>query len=311
MLCWSGLLPWEYLYEHSASMFLSSLLIGVIGSAYLVGLGSRRSTSLLKDYFLGTLENPRLMVHGRVLDAKMYLYLVGAVHLELNLLSYTAAHWVYMAPDANIGITLSFSLLSWFVFEYLCWENVHLYTYDFFAERVGFKLGFGCLCFYPFVYALPMWSTTELSNPHQSMAYYFLSAALYFAGWALSRGANLQKYWFKTGTQPPVILRHPRLGIWPVQTVRSMDGQQELLCGGLWGVSRHVNYLGETLEAIGIVLALGHPSTTWLPWLYPLYYVGLFVSRERDDEWRCRQKYGRLWDEYCQRVPYRIIPYIY
>ena len=29
--------------------------------------------------------------------------------------------------------------------EYLNFEQVHLYTYDIMAERVGFKLGWGCL----------------------------------------------------------------------------------------------------------------------------------------------------------------------
>lgn len=287
------------------------MLIGVVSSAYIVSLGPRRSTSLLKDLFLGTLDNPRLMVRGRVLDVKMCLYLVGAVHLELNVLSYSAAHFIYMSPDSNAGVMLSAFLLSWFVTEYLWWEQVHLYTYDFFAERVGVKLGFGCLCFYPFVYASPVWSATELTNPRRNMGYYMLAAGVYFAGWALSRGANLQKYWFKKRLQPPAILRHRYLGLWPVQTVRSADGQHELLCGGFWGVSRHVNYLGETLEAVGIVLALGHPWDAWLAWLYPLYYVGLLGTRERDDDWRCRQKYGVLWDEYCRRVPYRIIPYAY
>jgi hypothetical protein len=40
-------------------------------------------------------------------------------------------------------------LFSFFLCEYLFFEQVHLYTYDFFAERVGFKLGWGCLLFYP------------------------------------------------------------------------------------------------------------------------------------------------------------------
>lgn len=190
---------------------------------------------------------------------------------------------------------------------------MHLYTYDFVAERVGFKLGFGCLCFYPFVYAVPVWAGgAALGNPgRRGTAYHVAAAGVYFAGWALSRGANLQKYWFKTGATPPGVLRHPALGLWPVQAVRSADGRHALLCGGFWGVARHVNYLGEILEAVGVVLALGHPWDAWLPWLYPLFYVALLVQRERDDDERCRQKYGVLWGEYCQRVPRRIVPLVY
>lgn len=290
-------------------MTLSALFIGLGCSAYLVSLGPRRSPSLLQDYFLGTLDNPRILLGGRVLDAKMYLYLAGAVHLELNVLSYVTAHWGYLSSGANPGVTLSAFCLTWFVTEYLWWENVHLYTYDFFAERVGVKLCFGCLCFYPFFYAIPIWAATELPSPHRGMVSHLFAVAVYFAGWALSRGANLQKYWFKRRLQPPTILSP--LNVWPTKTVRSADGRYELLCGGFWGVSRHVNYLGETLEAVGIVLALGHHQALLLPWLYPLYYVMLLCTRERDDDRRCREKYGALWDEYCQKVPYRIIPFVY
>ena len=34
------------------------------------------------------------------------------------------------------------------------------------------------------------------------------------------------------------------------------DGKQ-LLCSGFWRLSRHINYLGEILMAIGLALALG------------------------------------------------------
>ncbi|KAL1865894.1 hypothetical protein Daus18300_007006 [Diaporthe australafricana] len=306
-LCWTGLLPWGFLYEHSGTTCVCALIVGLAFSAWIVAQGPRQSPSILTDFFLGTIENPRTVVAGRILDAKLYLYLVGAVHLELNLLSYAAAH--FASPDPNPGVALAAALLSWFVAEYLWWENVHLYTYDFFAERVGVKLGFGCLCFYPFFYPIGLLAGARLPNPHHAPAYHLFAAAVYFSGWALSRGPNLQKFWFKRRVAPPAALAP--LGLSPVKTVRSADGKHELLCGGFWGVSRHVNYLGETLEAVGIVLALGHPGDALLPWLYPLYYVLLFITRERDDDKRCREKYGALWDEYCRQVPYRIIPYVY
>ena len=82
----------------------------------------------------------------------MFLYLVGAVMLELNLLSFTAFHLKLYPADPSTGVVLYTALFSFFVVEYLNFEEVHLYTYDFMAERVGFKLGWGCLVFYPFFY---------------------------------------------------------------------------------------------------------------------------------------------------------------
>ncbi|MFK5073817.1 hypothetical protein ACI4BE_30270, partial [Klebsiella pneumoniae] len=76
-------------------------------------------------------------------DAKMWLYLVGAVMLELNTLSFAAHQYMRYGADANEGIMVSAGLLTFFLIDYLTFEEVHLYTYDLFAERVGFKLGWG------------------------------------------------------------------------------------------------------------------------------------------------------------------------
>jgi delta14-sterol reductase len=60
----------------------------------------------------------------------------------------------------------------------------------------------------------------------------------------------------------------------------------------------------------GIALAVSFHGS-WLPWLYPLYYVALLFPRQADDDKRCEKKYGELWSEYTKRVKYRIIPYLY
>jgi delta14-sterol reductase len=39
--------------------------------------------------------------------------------------------------------------------------------------------------------------------------------------------------------------------------------------------------------------------------------VGLLVPRQIDDDRRCAQKYGELWNEYQRAVPRRIIPFLY
>jgi delta14-sterol reductase len=88
------------------------------------------------------------------------------------------------------------------------------------------------------------------------------------------------------------------------------DGNKRLLVNGFWGISRHVNYLGEILMASGIILCTGYPGLIW-PWLYPLYYFLLLFTRQHDDDRRCSSKYGELWAAYKKRVPWRIIPHIW
>lgn len=48
-----------------------------------------------------------------------------------------------------------------------------------------------------------------------------------------------------------------------------------------------------------------------IPYIYFLYLLLLLIHRDMRDEQRCARKYGALWEEYCRRVPYRLVPYIY
>lgn len=159
----------------------------------------------------------------------------------------------------------------------------------------------GCLAWYPYFYAVGLWSTADRPNPDSPTWWLVMSALIFFAGWSLARGANMQKFSFK---------RNPDRAFLGIQPQALGDGDHQLLCNGFWGVSRHVNYLGEVLMASGLALSLGWPLAVG-PWLYPLYYVLLLGTRERDDDRRCAQKYGELWAAYRKRVPYRIVPGIY
>jgi len=183
-----------------------------------------------------------------------------------------------------------------FIIEYLFHEHGHLYTYDFFAEKVGFKLGWGCFVFYPFFYIIGGWNAVTLQDPKTPNYILILYCVIFVIGWILSRGANNQKYYFKTNPKQAF------LGIKPI----AIDNR--ILISGWWGLSRHINYLGEVIMSTALALCSGF---TVFAWLYPLYYIGLLVDRERADGERCLKKYGKYWIEYRERVPYRIIPYVY
>jgi delta14-sterol reductase len=220
--------------------------------------------------------------------------------LQFNVLSFAANHYAVFGKISS-GIVLCATMLTFFVWDYLTFENVHLYTYDFFAERVGLKLGWGCLTFYPYFYVIALWSTVDLQNPGTPKWLLFCFVLVFISGWILSRGANMQKFYFKT--QP----ERTFLGIKPESL---SDGNHSLLVNGFWGVSRHINYLGEILMGLAIALSVGYPGIIWV-WLYPLYYVVLLFLRQMDDDKRCSSRYGNLWNMYSKKVKYRIIPYLY
>lgn len=298
----TGWLAWDSFYLHRWELAAGACVLGLVFTFWVVLSAPRvPGWPFLKELYLGRAANPQWL--GERVDAKMFLYLVGAVMLELNLLSFTAHHWLTHPADPSPGVFLYCGLFSFFLVEYLFFEEVHLYTYDFVAENVGFKLGWGCFVFYPFFYAVGLWALADAPNPGTPAWALVGAALLFFAGWMLSRGANLQKFWFKRNPDKKAF------GVLAPEALTASDGRK-ILVSGFWGLSRHVNYLGELLMACGLTLSLGYPAAL-LPWLYPLYYVALLGPRQLDDDRRCAARYGASWDEYRKRVPYRIIPFIY
>jgi delta14-sterol reductase len=299
LLCHYGHMPWDWFYMYRWYGLAGAVAVGMIFSLIIVLPYRAARKSFLADFFLGRLENPQLL--GGRIDAKMWLYMAGAIMLELNVLSFIVHHYLLFGWQASSGTFLAAAMLSFFVIDYLTFEEVHLYTYDFVAESVGFKLGFGCLAFYPFFYSVPLWFTIDLPVSQTSGYGLVIFGSIFLICWSLSRGANMQKYSFK---------KNPGRNFLGIKPETISDSNQALLVNGFWGLSRHINYLGEIGMAITIVLAAGHPFVPW-PWLYPLYYLVLLFTRQRDNDNRCALKYGALWEQYKKKVPYRIIPYIY
>jgi protein-S-isoprenylcysteine O-methyltransferase Ste14 len=300
LACSRGWLAWDFFYTTRWEGLIGACALGLLFTLAVVLPAPPTGEGLLADLFLGRVENPQWL-GGRV-DAKMWLYLVGATMLGLNLYSFAMHQRLAYPDDPSPGVALYTALFTFFLCEYLFFERVHLYTYDFFAERVGFKLGWGCLLFYPYFYGVGLWAVADLPDPDASLAMRIAATVCFFGGWLLARGANMQKFTFKRDPSATF------LGIFRPEVVT--DGDKKLLVSGFWRVSRHVNYLGEIGMATGLTLALGYPDhlTTWL---YPVYYLVLLVPRQIDDDRRCAAKYGPLWDAYVKRVPYRIVPGIY
>lgn len=290
--------PYTWLYETRWEGLIGACVIGLAFSLFIVLRYPSTGKPFLADLWFGRSKN--VQFGNALIDAKVWFYLVGAVLLQLNVLSCVAFHLEHVG-HINPGFLLGAAMLTWFCFEYLIFERVHLWTYDFIAERVGFKLAFGCFAFYPYFYAVALWFTAALPNPGLPVWLTVLFGVLFLCGWVLTRGSNMQKYFFKTAPT--------RKFLWMTPEALT-DGKHSLLLNGFWGASRHINYLGETIQAIAIALAAGYFGV-WPVWLYPLYYVVLFITRQADDDKLCRAKYGELWDQYTAKVKWKIIPRVY
>ena len=298
LLGYFKLVPYSWLYQARWASLAGAVTIGLLYSFIIVLRSPSSGKPFLADFWFGRLKNPQ--IKNGFIDAKMWFYMIGAIMLQLHVLSFSAHHWQTHAV-INPGFFLGAAMLSWFVWDYLTFEKVHLYTYDFIAERVGFKLGFGCLSFYPYFYAVSLWFTVNLPNPGHPSWLTIVLAVIFLGGWITARGANMQKYYFKISPEKKFICIKPEA---------ISDGNHSLLVNGYWGASRHINYLGEIVMASAIALSAGYPAVIGV-WLYPLYYVALLFTRQADDDKICRAKYGELWDKYTAKVKYRIIPFLW
>ena len=87
------------------------------------------------------------------------------------------------------------------------------------------------------------------------------------------------------------------------------DGQQHnsiLSCSGYQGLSRHFHYLPDIVNLFLYCSPAGF--THVLPHLYFIYLTVLLLDRTFRIDERCAAKYGKYWEQYRARVPYRLIP---
>ncbi len=265
----------------------------------------------------GKIKNPLLALwDGRAqemsffndrFDVKMYFYVVGGTMLALNALSGAAYNYELFGENYNPGVFLYAAFYTFYILDYFIFERVQLYTYDLIHERLGFKMFWGGLVVYGWLFILPLWGMAVYPSPGFSSAWTYVwligTPVLFLFGWGISRGANMQKYTFKRWPDRKF------LGLIEPEYIQAAD--RKILCSGFWGVARHFNYLGEGFLGLSIALAFGYFTNLWA-WTYFIFVVTFFTFRQHFDDVYCAEKYGaEKWAEYQARVKYRIFPGIY
>jgi len=176
-------------------------------------------------------------------------------------------------------------------------------------DRAGFYLIWGCMVWVPSVYTAPSFFLTEhpidLGLPLAS-TYLVLGLLCIWITWDSDR----QRVIFRTSQgQAKIWGRVPEKINAEYKTEDGKTKTSLLLVSGYWGWSRHFHYLPEILAAATWTIPVGFD--TLLPYTYLIYLICLLVDRSNRDEVRCSNKYGEYWKLYCQRVPHRIIPFLF
>ena len=249
------------------------------------------------DYFMGSTTNPRI----GWFDLKFFCESRPGLILWV-LLNFTMALQQY----EDLGhVTSSMGLVCFFQFFYILdyfWqEESILTTMDIKHDPFGWMLCWGDLVWVPFSYTLQAFYLYNNPNVDVGIVPGILIFALHFLGYRIFRESNNQKHNFRTGNTTTTWGEKSKF----IKTKRGT----KLLLSGWWGMSRHPNYLGDVLMAVAYSLPCGFGSL--FPYFYPIYFWILLVHRERRDNHHCSTKYGNDWKSYCEKVPYRIIPYVY
>ncbi|KAK7480353.1 hypothetical protein BaRGS_00028400 [Batillaria attramentaria] len=253
------------------------------------------SGNFIYDFFMGHELNPRI----GPLDLKFFCELrpglIGWAVLNLAFLVDAYQKQGTFPPALTMVVLFQFV----YVADALFFEDAILTTMDITHDGFGFMLAFGDLAWVPFLYCL---QPRFLYESKFNLPWYCLApiALLNVIGYYIFRGANSQKNDFRKNPHSPALAY--------LETIPTPSGKR-LLVGGWWGLVRKPNYLGDLLMALAWSLPCGFGHV--LPYFYPIYFFILLVHRERRDDAECRRKYGASWDRYCERVRYRIIPYVY
>lgn len=211
-----------------------------------------------------------------------------------------------------------------YVLDALWMEPAILTTMDITTDGFGFMLAFGDLAWLPFIYSI---QARYLSVHPVVLGPLYVVAILgvYGAGYYIFRASNNEKNRFRTNPNDPQVAH--------LQYIETATGSR-LLTTGWWGTARHINYLGDWVMSWAYclpTLAAGYKLTPTVlfegtrlvstegmkgaaipvTYFYMLYFAILLIHREMRDEEKCRRKYGDDWEEYCDKVKWRILPGVY
>ncbi|KAF4177618.1 hypothetical protein CNMCM8694_003346 [Aspergillus lentulus] len=342
---------WPYITDNYVQFLTANILIAYALSAFLYAYSFTVDTNYpnrdlrelaaggatgnpIYDFFIGRELNPRvtLPLFGEV-DIKTWCEvcpgLTGWILLNLAFVAKQYRTYGYISDS----IVFTTAVQAYYVLSSQYNESSILTMMDITTDGMGFMFSFGDLVWVPFLYST---QCRYLSAYPVHLGWLRIAAvsAVFALGIYIFKAANNQKHAFRTQSDNPAVAN-----LSYIQTKRGT----RLLTAGWWGVSRHINYFGDWLQALPFSLPTGlagylilpagsvtddsqavpmldgrvavqGPAAGWgmiFTYFYVLYFGILLIHRERRDDAMCAKKYGDNWKEYKKIVRWRILPWVY
>jgi 7-dehydrocholesterol reductase len=263
------------------------------------------SSHLIYDFCMGIELNPRI---GPI-DLKLFFNgRPGIVAWTLINLSFASVQYTQLGYVTNSMLLVN--LFHALYVLYFFWKEAwYLKTIDIHHDHFGWMLAWGDCVWLPYMYTLQ--GLFLVFHPVQLSSLYALFVlGLGLLGFWIFASANNQKDKFrKLETKATIWGAPPKMITCHYTTQDGSTRESRLLLSGWWGLARHMNYTGDLILSCAYSLACG---TSYLfPWFYFAFLSILLIHRCLRDEDRCQKKYGQQWQEYCNLVPYRLIPKIW
>ncbi|CAK7266000.1 erg24, C-14 sterol reductase [Sporothrix epigloea] len=296
--------------------------------------------NVMYDWFIGRELNPRvtLPLLGEF-DIKSFM------ELRPGMLGWMLYNYAYVAKqyrtfgfvtDSIVFISVVQTL---YIIDSQIMEPAILTTIDITTDGFGMMLSFGDLVWVPFLYSA---QTRYLAAHPVSLGWLGVigMGAVLVTGFSIFRLANSQKNTFRTNPNDPRVAH--------LKSITTKTGSR-LLVSGWWGLARHINYLGDWIQAwpyslptglAGYVviaadsvaataavaageqvfaradgqLVLGGAARGFgmiFTYFYVLYFAILLIHRDLRDGEKCARKYGEDWEKYTKLVRWHILPGVY
>lgn len=304
--------PATIIYDNFGAL-LSSLNLFALGFCLFLYIKGRIAPSssdsgstgnFIFDFFWGRELYPRIAG----IDIKMLTNCrFGMMSWGLIILSFAAKQKEMNGLSDAMVVSVLLQMI--YIAKFFLWEMGYMRSMDIMQDRAGFMICWGCLVWVPGIYTSPTLYLVDHPN-HLGL---FLSALIFSVGLMsifINYFADLQRQKVRESDGNCTIWgKKPKMIVAGYETHHGEKKKNLLLASGWWGLSRHFHYIPELIAAFCWTVPALFGDV--LPYFYFIFLTILLFDRAMRHERRCAKKYGKHWDEYCEQVRYKVIPFIY